>query len=258
MWRRRCRQTRFGRACRSGLELATASGRVLRAVSPHLDDAVLSCGLLLAGNPGSRVTTVFASGPARVDPLTEWDRASRLFRDGDDVMSARRSEEARAAAVLGVLSQPLEFWDAQYRFDERFGYRGPTGQDLLDAVERELARVAAADPVDAWLIPLGLGHDDHRISAQAAMAVAMKSGVDVYVYQELPYALESAVEVGEQLGALGSMGLRCVADSSLRWCEERSLKREAVMCYRSQRRALGRRARLAIRGPEWVARIDPT
>ncbi|MDA8359203.1 MAG: hypothetical protein M0Z95_23535, partial [Actinomycetota bacterium] len=83
-------------------------------------------------------------------------------------------------------------------------------------------------------------------------------GVDVYVYQELPYALESAVEVGEQLGALGSMGLRCVADSSLRWCEERSLKREAVMCYRSQRRALGRRARLAIRGPERVARIDPT
>ena len=239
-----------------GRRLTGATRRVFRAVSPHLDDAVLSCGLLLAGNPGSRVTTVFASGPAHVDPLTEWDRASRLFHDGDDVISARRREEARAAAILGAVSEPLEFWDSQYRYDERFRYAGPTGQDLLDAVERELARIAEEDPVDAWLVPLGLGHDDHRLTARAALAAATKSGVDCYVYQDLPYALERAEETREQLEALESKGLRFVPDASLCSSEERSLKREAVRCYRSQRRGLGRRARRAIRGPEQFLRLD--
>jgi LmbE family N-acetylglucosaminyl deacetylase len=32
-------------------------------LSPHLDDAVLSCGVLLAANGGARVVTVFAGMP---------------------------------------------------------------------------------------------------------------------------------------------------------------------------------------------------
>jgi len=41
-------------------------------VSPHLDDAVLSCGRLLAGRPGSVVATVFAGVPSRPDQCTDW------------------------------------------------------------------------------------------------------------------------------------------------------------------------------------------
>ncbi len=44
-------------------------------VSPHLDDAVLGCGQLLAAWPGATVVTVFAGKPAVYPtPQREWDR----------------------------------------------------------------------------------------------------------------------------------------------------------------------------------------
>jgi hypothetical protein len=42
-------------------------------VSPHLDDAVLSCGRWLAAHPGTLVVTVFAGVPSNGNRLTDWD-----------------------------------------------------------------------------------------------------------------------------------------------------------------------------------------
>jgi LmbE family N-acetylglucosaminyl deacetylase len=43
----------------------------LLVVSPHCDDAVLSCGSLLETHPGSAVVTVFAGTQPAGQPLTE-------------------------------------------------------------------------------------------------------------------------------------------------------------------------------------------
>ena len=69
-------------------------------ISPHLDDAALSCSLLLLEHPGSVVVTVFAGGPPHVDPLSGWDVACNVFRPGDDVIARRRAEDAEACELL--------------------------------------------------------------------------------------------------------------------------------------------------------------
>src|SRR5262245_53606305 len=69
-------------------------------VSPHLDDAVLSCGRFLGAHPGTHVVTVFAGNPpAYPEPLRLWDLQSG-FAPGDDVMEVRRQEDKAALAIL--------------------------------------------------------------------------------------------------------------------------------------------------------------
>src|ERR1700716_1193952 len=70
-------------------------------LSPHLDDAVLGCGHLLAAHPGPTVLTVFAGAPdAYPEPMTSWDRLAGFSR-GDDPLVARRREDAGALDELG-------------------------------------------------------------------------------------------------------------------------------------------------------------
>ena len=95
-----------------GLVGADELARVV-IVSPHLDDAVLGCGQLMA-EWGATVVTVFAGNPpAYPTPQREWDRQSG-FAPGDDVMAARRDEDHRALAVLGATPQHLEFVEYTY------------------------------------------------------------------------------------------------------------------------------------------------
>ncbi len=230
--------------------------RVYRVVSPHLDDATLSCALFIAANPGSLVTTVFAGGPPSVSPLTGWDKATRYFRDGDDVISERRREDERSTALLRAKPEHLSFWDEQYRCGQ-YGYEGPEDVELLAAISEELARLASQRPVDAWLMPLGLGHDDHRLAAAACLEVIDTHNVDCYVYEELPYYKEAVAERTDQIRDLQRRGFQLVEDDSLQFSSDRSLKRAAVRCHRSQLRALGRRVGRAVRGPERTWRLEP-
>ena len=65
-------------------------------VSPHLDDAVLGCGRLMAAHPGATVVTLYAGAPAAYpDPMTHWDTLAG-FVPGDDVLAPRREEDAAA------------------------------------------------------------------------------------------------------------------------------------------------------------------
>src|SRR5579863_3221040 len=103
--------------------------RSYHVISPHLDDAALSCTLFLAANPGCRLTTVFAGGPSSVRPLTPWDRAARYFAEGADVTAIRRTEDTNAAALVNAEAVHLSFWDRQYR-NPGYGYDGLDEQAL--------------------------------------------------------------------------------------------------------------------------------
>src|SRR5579872_2478636 len=80
-------------------------------VSPHLDDAVLSCGQLLGARPKSHLVTVFSSGPSKVRPLPDWDQMSGVFSPGDDVMAIRRQEDDEALSLMSGTGHRLGFWD---------------------------------------------------------------------------------------------------------------------------------------------------
>lgn len=228
---------------------------VLGVVSPHLDDAALSCGQCIGAHPGSQVVTVFAGGPAPMATLTVWDRLSGCFAEGDDVVAARKEEDRASSAALGAVSHHLSFWDRQYRSDA-YGYDGPTGDELEGAVVEALWKVVAALEVDAWVLPLGICHADHELVGRAGLSLARGLGVPTYLCGELPYRLEDPPAVRAALARVADAGLAVRRADGLGRQASRLTKLRAVRCHRSQLRSLGRRRLLrAAVGPEKVVRL---
>ncbi|MDR5780666.1 PIG-L family deacetylase [Caballeronia sp. LZ065] len=90
--------------------------RRLLVISPHLDDAVFSCGALLAAGTDALVCTVFAGTP-EMPMVTGWDTACG-FSDAHQAMEARRAEDIAALEILGARARHLSFLDSQYADDE--------------------------------------------------------------------------------------------------------------------------------------------
>jgi LmbE family N-acetylglucosaminyl deacetylase len=81
-------------------------------ISPHFDDAVLSCANLIADVPDATVLTIFSGGPGRAGQISGWDRSCG-FSTGDDVMGARAAEDLAALQQLGATQRSVGF--SQYR-----------------------------------------------------------------------------------------------------------------------------------------------
>lgn len=228
--------------------------RIYTVVSPHLDDAVLSCALLLAANRRSCIATVFAGGPPVISPLGSWDRAARYFRDGVDILGVRRGEDISAAAMVNASTVHLPYWDRQYR-NEKYAYHGLSDNDLPASIADELRRRAGLLQGEAWVIPLGLGHADHRITTEACLIFAEHCTQDLYVYEELPYAVEDAAVVEARKSYISSRGFLLQKDPLVQFAGDSSWKAAAIRCHASQLRPLGRRTRRALRTPERVWRL---
>ena len=207
---------------------------------------MLGAGELLASRPGSVVVTIFAGRPPAGAPLTAWDAAAG-FQEGDDVMAARRAEDHAALAVLAACARWLPFRDAQYG--------GPLG---AEAIVSELAAVIRASRPAAVAVPLGLFHDDHRTTHEAALRIARRRprlGWLLYadaLYRRIPGALEA------RLTALAEGGATLEPLPPV--TGHASLKRQAIACYGSQLRALGTPGRPGIADalePEQYWRLSP-
>lgn len=205
------------------------TGVPLLVISPHLDDAVLSCGRLLAANPGAVVLTVLAGRPLD-DRFVDWDRRGG-FHPGDDVMGRRRREDRRALRLLRARPVWLDFRDDVYR-DEPFD-AAAVRSEVSDVVE-------SLDPALVAL-PLGIRHPDH-----VAVADALRDtlpGRRVRLYAEQPYAKDFADLVPPRLEL--APDLRLVRGPA----RGRVRKALAICAYPTQVRALGvdvlRRAGLA-------------
>ena len=121
-------------------------------LSPHLDDAVLSCGgrIWQQARAGGRVlvVTVFASPPAPGAPLSPFARSLHARWGHPAGAVARRQEEDRAAvAILGAQAVHWPYADCIYR-------QAPGGRFLFTlfgflGIEGAKARLRAAglDPV---------------------------------------------------------------------------------------------------------------
>jgi len=223
-------------------------------VSPHLDDAVLSCGLFLAANPGSSIVTAFSHGPSRVSPLPAWDAGARYFPDGADVMGVRRGEDISSAAMAHAGVLHLGYWDGQYR-TSGYGYRGPPAGELPAAIAADLAGQAGAQPGLAWVIPLGIHHPDHVITAEAGLIFTASHDGPVYLYEELPYARRYRAVVAERKRSLGQRGWSLAPEPALGSARDPAWKAAIVGCHVSQRQLLGRGLHTALRSPERIWRL---
>src|SRR5215471_10495719 len=159
------------------------SGSRVTILSPHLDDAVLSCGALLHGcskiGIRTRIVTVFNGSPDG-----ELSDAARDFHlrcgHGDDSMSEREHEDDVAMKRLGVAGMRLGFPEALYRSRGPGIPRYPNGQDIfssapalepdvVDAIAATLSGMPIIGEADMLLAPLAIGdHIDHQIVSVAA------------------------------------------------------------------------------------------
>jgi LmbE family N-acetylglucosaminyl deacetylase len=225
------------------------------AVSPHLDDLALSCADLLAAHPGSSMVTVFAGGPASVDPVTGWEAISGMFEAGADIVGARRAEDSEAATLLGCTPVHLDHWDEQYRHG-RYRYRGPTDEELVAAVSADLEDLIGRSGLATWLVPLGISHPDHEITAAACLAVAERHAeIEWLVYEELPYAVYEPGRVEVLTAGLEGQGFGLRPAGDLERSGPGPGKRRVLECYASQVPSLGDGVRDALSRPERVHRL---
>ncbi len=90
-------------------------------IQPHYDDVPLSCGgtvaLLANGGHQPHMVTVFASEllPQMVGAFAAWKHERWKLTDPDQVLEARRAEDAAAAQALGCDVRWLGLPDAIYR-----------------------------------------------------------------------------------------------------------------------------------------------
>ncbi len=144
-------------------------------VSPHFDDAVLSCWHLLDGEDDVRVVNVFTGSPPAGSPPGYWDDQTGAA-DPARRVAERKAEDEAALAMAGRASLDLGFLDGQHR-------RDPLEPQVVEEMLREL--VFGNGPIAA---PMGLdGHDDHCVARDAAVALRA-DGVDVLLYADLPHA----------------------------------------------------------------------
>jgi LmbE family N-acetylglucosaminyl deacetylase len=213
-------------------------------LSPHLDDAVFSCGGTMAAQRARgervRVVTVCAGLPPQDAPppllLRDGLRAAGLTTT--ELVSLRREEDRRALSLLDVECEWAGGLDAIYRLPETYGtFAGLTGpiaaRDPLVQVALEIASSVPSSSV--LYAPLGAGeHVDHRIVCEAAMQVGRR----VLFYEDFPYVARDPDAVSRRFRSLGVVMDSLLTDVSA------TLERRitATLCYVSQ---VGEAARMA-------------
>ncbi|MDA0563804.1 PIG-L family deacetylase [Streptomonospora sp. S1-112] len=145
-------------------------------VSPHYDDAVFSCGGLLARiGPAARVVTVCGGLPPEGRAASDWDQRCG-FATARAAALERRAEDARALAGVGAQAVPLGWLDRPY---------AEAAPDA-DALAAALAPLLTGTEV---VVPAAIGaHADHVLARDAALRAARAVGAPVRLYADVPYA----------------------------------------------------------------------
>jgi LmbE family N-acetylglucosaminyl deacetylase len=169
-------------------------------VSPHLDDAVLSMGSLLAylveKQKNISVITVFTQGSSLTSGFTQ-----ELIRKGGcltakDYFIARKTEDIRALKSLGIeQSKQLDFIDAAWRMQ---GHNEGLYTDTVIGIKRHEKDIVLLEkcrnvlqryisPNSFVFAPLGVGkHVDHVLVRD----VCASTFPETIFYTDFPYSLK--------------------------------------------------------------------
>jgi LmbE family N-acetylglucosaminyl deacetylase len=221
------------------------------AISPHLDDAVLSAGGRLAALAADEQTwvtvyTVFA-GPAAPPYSATAERLHGLMDLTGDPVRERRDEDLAAHAELGTIARHGRFPDSIYRTRADGSWLvGNDPTDEPDGDEPELHRsvTAAIGSLIGELRPsivltcAALGdHVDHVRTRDAVLdAVSHHPGVRLQLWEDLPYGLWAGQ--GAQPSSLPHPAVLGDPFAAEVPAEALEAKYRAIACYRSQHRML--------------------
>ena len=207
-------------------------------LSPHFDDAVLSCWHLLASASEVLVVNVFAGEPP-AGTLGWWDELAGAT-DSAAAVRTRIEEDRQALALAGRTAVNLPFLDSQYRQSDQ------APAEILQALRGVFIKDARI------YAPASLGDDHRDHAAVRAAALALHAeGADVALYADLPHATmfgwprwvldgssSEADPAGEgwatQLQETGVPVERMVAATHRLSAKEHAAKLEAVLSYASQ------------------------
>lgn len=168
------------------------------ALSPHLDDAVFSCGGVLAGLADEGWHVCMATAFTRsIHPASGFALACQLDKGLSpevDYMALRRAEDRDAAAILGIADvRHLDLPEAPHRgYDTAAALFGATreGDETWRTLAGLVADLVGALPPDIVFAPQGLGgHVDHRQAIRAVLAVMPAERVAWY--RDTPYAIRA-------------------------------------------------------------------
>lgn len=174
-------------------------------LSPHLDDAALSCGGLIAlqtqrGEPVS-VVTLFAGVPrlteAEFSPYAQKQHAKWALKP-QEVVQVRREEDRRALNLLSAQVIHWQYYDAIYRatanqeflytdHQKLFGPIHPDEQTLIEQLTDQIAQLCYPSSEVILYAPLQVGgHVDHLIARECAIRL-LSRGAQVMFYEDFPY-----------------------------------------------------------------------
>ncbi len=236
-------------------------------LSPHLDDAALSCGGTIAQHTTAGipvlVVNICTGAPPPGALLSPF--ASLMHRrwnlSADEAMARRLREDAEALEILRADGLQLDMLDAIYRMpeaytdDERLFGQVAEGDRLASDLQARLEDLISRFPDAVIYAPLGVGrHVDHLATCTAAQALS-RGGASVAFYEDFPYvrhehALEQRlVELG---GADRFLPLVTSIDATL------TRKIGAIEAYSSQLDVLfGGAAAMARAVRDYAARVSP-
>ena len=216
-------------------------------LSPHLDDAVYSCGARLFSQikAGQRVLVItFFTATPPDENLTEFTRELKTrWGDISDINALRRSEDLAAARLLGFTSLHLPFSDCVYR------QGGQDNQALYPTVEHIFGEIHPAEaelparlcslfqesvadwPNSTLFAPLAAGHHvDHLLVRLVAFAL-QRRGATVCFYEDYPYSDKPAITQS----ALAPFPAECRQPETITFAEDAlEAKVRAAACYKSQ------------------------
>lgn len=216
-------------------------------LSPHLDDAVLSCGgtihQLTAQGEAVTVLTTMAGDPP--DPLPDTPIVADLhqrWQAGYSPVATRRHEDENAVSKLGARAVHWRLGDCVYRTAQRDGQTValyPSEDSLWGAIQADdpalealrSARIPAATTVYA---PLGSRHHvDHRIVRDWGLWLKVQNpALNLIFYEEYPYEVDAIMELEQALAYFSPQPMRL--ETHLLGEVDVVVKIGAIACYKSQ------------------------
>lgn len=206
-------------------------------LSPHLDDASLSIGGLIAAIRSSaqvEVWTLFC-GATFQGPYSEiatWLHQSSGGSTGSRLSWRRQREDRSACRKLGARPRHYPFKDAAYRKTEDGGFMYRTAQPaqwhpqearMINSVTKTLKRDLLES--DIVISPLAIGrHVDHVITRHAAEQARIPN---LMYYPDVPYNELFTEQVPAAIEGLASIAYTLTAEQIDDWIS-------AVKCYTTQ------------------------
>jgi LmbE family N-acetylglucosaminyl deacetylase len=211
-------------------------------ISPHLDDAVLSCAQLIASRRDTMIVTILAGFPSGTH--TGWSGRTTGLPIAKDANHQRREEDERASLVLGARTVWTDLLAGEYEFSTARSERS-------QAIEQAVAAAVEISAARSVFLPLGVTHPDHVAVSDAALLAVGESGVASFIYMDMPYGQARPDRVWRRLRRIRQQfTVRPVAPFS----GDLAAKTEAVSAYSSQigelRQGFGRHFNRVLTDPE--------